>query len=177
MRERGSALIWSKSGLVASRVSLNAWTSLSVGDRHDDVVRLLDRLRDLLLGRLQVRVERLLADQVDILALQLRLDFLPAQVVADPGPRDLQPLPRRDRQDHGVAVDSGTIRSGRLIEEPPGLGARVARRGCRFGTEHGVMKIAVVGDVVRLVRQVMDLDLVALARRARRQTLERLDRS
>ena len=175
MRERGVRLdlLEQRAGRVQGQ--LERLDLVALGDGDDDVVRLLHRLRDLLLRRLQVGGQRLPADQVDVLVLQLRLDLLPAQVVADAGSGDLQPLPRRHRQDHGVAVDAGAVRPRRLVEEPPRLGAGVARGGRRLRAQHGVVEIAVVGDVVGLVGQVVDLHLVAVARRARRQALERLD--
>ena len=121
-------------------------------DGHDDGVGLADGVGNASSCRRRLAGQHLLPDRVYGLVLQLAADFFPADVFPDPCPGRVQAVSRRHGEDGGVAVNTGPIRRGRLVEEP--LRLRAGFSGLRFGlrTEHGKVEFAVIADIAGFFR-------------------------
>ena len=112
---------------LAADGDLEALDFVLLGDRHDDRVGLLNRLRNLLARILEIRSEGALTNRVEFLVLELRPNFFPTEIVSDSILRDLEPVLRRNGQNNGIAVNARPIGCRRLVEEPSRLGARLPR--------------------------------------------------
>src|SRR5690606_8799413 len=121
---------------------------VTVVDRDGDAVGHDDLRPHLPTGRANIAFQARRRCGVDVAALLEHLaHFLPAQQVTHLFTGHLNAIFGRHRQNDGIAVArTRLVRPRRLVNEAPGLGARLAIARS-LGAEHGIVEVFVVFDV------------------------------
>ena len=96
-----------------------------------------------LLAVLCLAGEHLLPDGIDRLVLELIADFLPTEILSNSCARCIETVSGGNGEDDCIAIDTGAVGRGRLVDEPLRLRAGLAGFRGRLRAEDAVVELAV----------------------------------